>query len=54
MATEDDVHMTERMLREIHPMPFQIAMKSQLEEPKRPEVVRFEDFFGRFVFVIAK
>jgi beta-glucosidase len=29
MATEDDVHMTERTLREIHLMPFQIAMKSQ-------------------------
>ncbi|OBT41769.1 hypothetical protein VE00_07964 [Pseudogymnoascus sp. WSF 3629] len=29
MATEDDVHMTERTLREIHFMPFQIAMKSQ-------------------------
>jgi beta-glucosidase len=29
MAAEDDVHMTERTLREIHLMPFQIAMKSQ-------------------------
>ncbi|KAH8597465.1 glycoside hydrolase superfamily [Bisporella sp. PMI_857] len=29
LSTEDDVHMTERTLREIHLMPFQIAMKSQ-------------------------